>query len=108
MIRLVVALFIVVGVSNFAPPALAADTPVTVAQTDQKAAKQGRRGGETMVNHSCGCNAKCEANFTPSAVTSCVEDGVCKSDKKEDGCTLTCKKGKEEKKVEGKCVKVYN
>ena len=56
----------------------------------------------------CGCNAKCEEGYSASAVTKCTDaNGTCKSEKKEDSCTLTCTKGKDKKEVAGKCEKVY-
>ena len=61
------------------------------------------------ITPSCGCNAACEEGYLPNAVTKCTDEhGTCKSEKKENTCTLTCKKGKDEKKVSGTCAKVYS
>ena len=61
------------------------------------------------ITPTCGCNASCEEGFLPSAVTKCTDEkGTCKSEKKENTCTLTCTKGKETKEVKATCAKVYS
>jgi hypothetical protein len=60
------------------------------------------------VTATCGCNAKCDAGYLPTAVTKCVDEhGTCLSEKTDNTCTLTCKKGTDEKKVTASCAKVY-
>jgi hypothetical protein len=65
-----------------------------------------KKSGEIGITKTCGCAAECPEGFNPSEATSCYTAG---GECKENGskCTLTCKKGKEEKKVEGKCTAVY-
>ncbi|HKM98914.1 MAG TPA: hypothetical protein VJX23_00255 [Candidatus Binataceae bacterium] len=64
-----------------------------------------RSRGEVAITKTCGCQAECPEGYDPSEATSCYKEGVCK----ENGakCTLTCKKGTDEKKIEGKCMAVY-
>jgi hypothetical protein len=60
----------------------------------------------------CGCSVEaCGEGWFEDKVTKCTEDHKCKSESKEDKCTLTCgKKGdpKTTKELTGKCVKVLH
>jgi hypothetical protein len=65
-----------------------------------------RSHGEVAITKTCGCAAECPDKFKPTEATSCyTEGGTCK----ENGakCTLTCKNGTEERKIDGKCTAVY-
>ena len=62
----------------------------------------------SAITVTCGCNAACEEGYNATHASKCTDDkGTCKSEKKENTCTITCKKGKEEKTVNGTCAKVY-
>jgi hypothetical protein len=87
------------------PPA-AAQSGSMEEQRQMPPAAQARGHGETAITKTCGCNAACPEGFNPSEVTSCYKEGKCKDDGAK--CTLTCKKGKEEQKVDGKCYAIYH
>src|SRR5215469_6739462 len=58
-----------------------------------------KKSGEVAITKTCGCEANCPEGFNPSEATTCyTPGGECKE--KGSKCTLTCKKGKDEKKVD--------
>jgi hypothetical protein len=88
-------------------PASAA-APAEKVEPPPEANKLLQKGGQIAITKTCGCAAECPEGFNPSEATSCfTAGGDCRDKDKDPKCTLTCKKGKEDKKVDGKCTAVY-
>jgi len=88
--------------------AASAAAPAEKVKPPPEANKLLHKGGEIKITKTCGCAAECPEGFSPSEASSCyTQGGECRDKEKDPKCTLTCKKGKEEKKVDGKCIAVY-
>lgn len=84
---------------------------IALAQESEKIAPETkgtfmRPHGVIAITKTCGCEGKCPEGFTPFKVDKCyTKGGDCME--KEEKCTLHCRKSKEEKTADGKCVAVY-